>query len=324
MNWNLLKRKHASSEDREGAYTDLDSLVRLRFETQDFSLRPQQPVTSVLNGRYGSKLRGRGMDFAELRRYQQGDDIRAMDWKVTARTRKAHVRVCAEEKDRAVLMVVDQRKCMFFGTKRQMKSVTAAECSAVGVWRALASGDRAGAVLFNDTDIRAFHPQRSEQTALQILGELVRMNHALSLQTNAETDHNVFNKALQRAKQMAKHDVLVVIISDMSSADARSEQLITQIAEHNDVLALLTHDASRLDGFPDALAISNGTQHREIQFNDTRVREQLTNDYHNEQQRLEQHFRRLAAPMLMISNGEPTVAQLRRLFGVPAPSTSQT
>ena len=323
MNWNLLKRRKASSKDRKGAYTDLDSLVRLRFETQDFSLRPQQPVTSVLNGRYGSKLRGRGMDFAELRRYQQGDDIRAMDWKVTARTRKAHVRVCAEEKDRAVLMVVDQRKCMFFGTKRQMKSVTAAECAAVGVWRTLASGDRAGAVVFNDEEIRAFRPQRSEQTALQILGKVVRMNHALSLETTQKSNTDVFNKALQRAKQLAKHDVLVVIVSDMSSADARSEQLITQIAEHNDVLALLTHDASRLDGFPDALPISDGTQQRVIQFNNKHIRELLTKDYRAEQQRLEQHMRRLAAPMLMISNGESTVAQLRRLFGVPAPATQQ-
>ena len=114
-----------------------------------------------------------------------------------------------------------------------------------------------------------------------------------------------------------------VIISDMSSADARSEQLITQIAEHNDVLALLTHDASRIDGFPETLAISNGSQQREIQFNKAHIREQLTQDYLAEQQRLEQHLRRLAAPMLMISNGEPTVAQLRRLFGVPAPAASE-
>ena len=178
-------------------------------------------------------------------------------------------------------------------------------------------------MLFNDTDVRAFRPQRSEQTALQILGEVVRMNHALSLETHPEQDHNVFNKALQRAKQIAKHDVLVVIISDMSSADAQSEQLITQIAEHNDVLALLTHDASRLDGFPDALSISDGKQQREIQFNNQGIREQLTKDYLAEQLRLEQHLRRLAAPMLMISNGESTVTQLRRLFGVPAPETQQ-
>lgn len=318
MNWNLLKRKTADSSQSTGVYADLDALIRLRFETQDFSLRPQQPVTSVLSGRYGSKLRGRGMDFAEIRRYQHGDDIRSMDWKVTARTRKPHIRVSAEEKDRAVLMVVDQRKCMFFGTKRQMKSVTAAECAAVGIWRALASGDRAGAVLFNDNEIKTFRPQRSEKCALKILGDLVRMNHALNINAAPEPDANVFNKALQRARQIATHDVLVVIVSDMSATDAESERLIAQIAEHNDVLALLTHDASRLDTVDASLCISDGTEKREIDFTDRKTRAQVTEDYAREQNELEGYLRRLAAPMLMISNEEPTVSQLRRLFGVPS------
>lgn len=319
MNWNLLKRQTASSEESAGVYAQLDSLIRLRFETQDFSLRPSQPVTSVLSGRYGSKLRGRGMDFAEIRRYQHGDDIRAMDWKVTARTLKPHIRVSAEEKDRAVLMVVDQRKCMFFGTKRQMKSVTAAECGAIGIWRALASGDRAGAVVFNDNDIRSFRPQRSEKNALQILGELVRMNHALSLNAAPNPDSSVFNNALQRAKQIATHDVLVVIVSDMSATDAESERLIAQIAEHNDVLALLTHDASRLHGLEATISVSDGLQQREVNFADQKTRSHLRADYAREQKALEGYLRRLAAPMLMISNGEPTVDQFRRLFGVPSP-----
>ena len=297
----------------------MDALLRLRFETQDFSLRPQQPVTSVLNGRYGSKLRGRGMDFAEIRRYQHGDDIRAMDWKVTARTRKPHIRVSAEEKDRAVLIVVDQRKCMFFGTKRQMKSVTAAECCAIGLWRALASGDRAGAVLFNDNAIKTYRPQRSEKNALQILGELVEMNHALNLTTAQNPNSNVFNNALQRAQQIAKHDILVVIVSDMSSTDSESERLIAQISEHNDVLALLTHDTSRLDGLETSICVSDGQKQREINFAEKKTHSHLKADYEREQKQLEGYLRRLAAPMLMISNGESTVAQIRRLFGVPGP-----
>lgn len=323
MNWNLLKRQTSGPAETSGVYADLDALIRLRFETQDFSLRPQQPVTSVLSGRYGSKLRGRGMDFAEIRRYQHGDDIRAMDWKVTARTRKPHIRVSAEEKDRAVLMVVDQRKCMFFGTKRQMKSVTAAECGAIGLWRALASGDRAGAVLFDDNEVVSYRPQRSEQTALQILGKLVQMNHALNLSAAPDPDSNVFNKALRRAKQIATHDVLVVIVSDMSAANAESERLITQLSEHNDVLALLTHDASRLDGIGASLRISDGEQQREVDFADRSTRQHLSEDYSREQDQLEQRLRRLAAPMLMINNGDDTVAQLRRLFGVPVPAASK-
>jgi uncharacterized protein (DUF58 family) len=317
MNWNLLKRKQPSAESTNGAYADLDQLVRLRFATQDFSLRPTQPVTSVLSGRYGSKLRGRGMDFVEIRRYQSGDDTRTMDWKVTARTGQPHVRVCAEEKDRAVLMVVDQRQNMFFGTKRQMKSVTAAECGAIGVWRALASGDRAGAVIFNDTEAAVIKPQRSEVNAMAILGHIVRMNHALKVDASLKSNPQALNNALRRAAQMAKHDVLVVIVSDMAGVNADSERLIAQIAEHNDVLTLMTHDHYRLNAINNALNVSDGIQQTEVDFTDKPTRTHLEADFKNEQRRLEKHLRRLAAPMLMISNGEDTVQQIRKYFGVP-------
>ena len=317
MNWNLLKRKKAKAESTSGAYAELDQLIRLRFETQDFSLRPTQPVTSVLSGRYGSKLRGRGMDFVEIRRYLAGDDTRTMDWKVTARTRQPHVRVCAEEKDRAVLMIVDQRQNMFFGTKRQMKSVTAAECGAVGVWRALASGDRAGAIIFNDDETVAVRPQRSGANAMTILGHIVRMNHALKVDTDQQHNPNALNNALRRAAQIAKHDVLIVIVSDMAGVDADSERIVAQMAAHNDVLTIMTHDQARLDAFSDSLNVSNGTHQTEVNFTEKTTRDHLKADFDQEQQKLEKHLRRLAAPMLMISNGEDTVTQLRRLFGVP-------
>ena len=85
-----------------GVYADLNDLVRLRFHARGYSFLPRQPVHSVLAGRHGSRLRGRGLNFEEIRRYLPGDDIRIMDWRVTARTREPHVRVYTEERDRAV------------------------------------------------------------------------------------------------------------------------------------------------------------------------------------------------------------------------------
>lgn len=76
-----------------GVYTSLDQLARLRYEARGFSFLPRQPINSLLAGRHASRLRGRGLNFEELRRYQPGDDIRAIDWKVTARTGKTHTRV---------------------------------------------------------------------------------------------------------------------------------------------------------------------------------------------------------------------------------------
>ena len=114
---------------------------------------PRQPIHSILAGRHASRLRGRGLNFEELRSYLPGDDIRNMDWKVTARMRKPHVRVFTEERDRPTLLVVDQRLSMFFGSARAMKSVAAAEATALAAWRVLEAGDRVGAIVFDDHDL---------------------------------------------------------------------------------------------------------------------------------------------------------------------------
>jgi uncharacterized protein (DUF58 family) len=141
-----------SAEDE--IYTSLNALVRLRYTAQGFSYLPRQPVRSLLSGRKRSRLRGRGLDFDELRHYRPGDDIRTMDWRVTNRTGRPHVRVYTEERDRPVIVVVDQRLPMFFGSRRKMKSVVAAEVSAITAWRVLAVGVRFGAILFNDSEIK--------------------------------------------------------------------------------------------------------------------------------------------------------------------------
>jgi uncharacterized protein (DUF58 family) len=259
------------------------------------------------------------MDFAELRRYQKGDDIRSMDWKVTARTRKPHVRVCEEEKDRAVLVIVDQRSNMFFGTRRQMKSVTAAECAAIAVWRALAAGDRAGAIVFNEKEIVPVRPRRSEANAMAILGHIVRMNLTLRAGQSGSPDSDALNNSLRQANSMALHDVLVVLISDLAGVDSESAQLVNRIAAHNDIITLMTQDAARLSAFNKSLQMSDGTQQSEIDCSLRSVRKQLSADFEDETTRIENHLHGLSAPILRISNAEDTLTQVRRHLGVPAP-----
>ena len=91
-----------------GVYVSLEDLIRIRHRTRGFSFLPRQPVHSLLAGRHASKVRGRGLNFEEIRGYLPGDDVRSIDWKVTARTRKTHVRVFTEERDRPALLVVER------------------------------------------------------------------------------------------------------------------------------------------------------------------------------------------------------------------------
>ena len=117
-------------------HVSADHLRRLGGQARAITLLPRQPAGSILNGRHASRLRGRGLNFEELRGYVDGDDIRSIDWKVTARTQETHVRVFTEERDRPALLLVDQRLDMFYGTVLNMKSVTAAHIAAAAAWRA--------------------------------------------------------------------------------------------------------------------------------------------------------------------------------------------
>jgi uncharacterized protein (DUF58 family) len=317
MDWSKIKRNRAASAAAPGVYADLDELIRIQFKARDFSFKPQQPVTSILSGRYASRLRGRGLNFEELRRYLPGDDIRTMDWKVTARTREPHVRVYTEEKDRAVLLLVDQRQNMFFGSRDRLKSVTAAELAALAAWRALDVGDRIGAIIFNDSEMTEIRARRSRQNVMQILGEVVRQNQALNADSTVPANPGQLNNVLEKARVVAPHDVLIVIISDGMGTDDETERLTAGLAEHNDVLMLLVHDPSRLDPTGPWLTVSDGSLQMDLDLSDPKVSRAIADDYRNEQEELTHFMRRLSAPLLMISNQGDVVDQVRRLLGVP-------
>lgn len=255
------------------------------------------------------------MNFEELRQYQSGDDIRNMDWKVTARTRSPHVRVYTEEKDRCVLLLVDQRINMFFGTREKLKSVTAAELAAIGAWRSIDVGDRVGAIVFNDTELIEIEPQRSQKTVMSILGNVVRMNHMLSADSEIEPNGPMINRALEAAQRLAPHDVLVIMISDLFGVDEKSERLVTQLANHNDILALLTYDPVRKKPFQQKLVISDGKLEAEIDLTRKSNREKIIDDFQKEVEEATFFLRKLSAPLFMISNEGDVTSQIRRLLG---------
>ena len=320
MDWSRVRRNRPEDLRPAGAYANLEELIRLQFEARDFSFLPRQPVTSVLSGRYASRLRGRGLNFEELRRYQPGDDVRTIDWKVTARTRSAHVRVYTEEKDRAVLFLVDQRLHMFFGSRDRFKSVTAARLAALGAWRALRVGDRVGAMVFNDSEIIEVRPQRRQATVMRILHEVLRLNHALSAGSESKPDASRLNRVLDKASRLAPHDVLVVLISDFFGVDEQTDRLLARLAAHNDVLGVLVHDPLR-DQLPDRpMIVSDGRLQMRLGLADPDVRSRLLDDFRQEQDRITGFLRKLSAPLLAVSNQGDLVAQVRRLLGVPGRS----
>lgn len=316
-----VKPRDDSPNPEAGVYADLDALIRLQYKAKGFSFLPRQPVHSILAGRHASRLRGRGLNFEELRGYLPGDDIRNIDWKVTARTQKPHVRVYTEEKDRPVLLVVDQRMSMFFGSKRAMKSVTAAEAAALSAWRVLDSGDRVGSLVFNDDEIVEIRPHRSESQVMQILHTIVDLNRRLGVKSEDSprrpaANPRMFNDVLRRASRVATHDFLVVLISDCLGADETSEQLVTSICNHNDVILAFIYDPLESD-MPKVgrAVVSEGDLQMEIDTSDSKLRRQFRDQFNDELEKARQFSRTRAIPLLPIQTGEGVAEQIRTLLG---------
>ncbi len=300
----------------EGVYVDLGDLARLEYKASGFSFLPRQPVHSLLSGRHASRMRGRGLNFEEIRRYLPGDDIRTMDWKITQRTGKPHVRVFTEERDRPALLVVDQRLSMFFGSRRAMKSVVAAELAALSAWRVFSAGDRVGALVFNDSEMKDIKPLRSRSRVMQILGAVTEMNHALRVDTGITENPGMLNQALEKAVRLATHDHLVCLVSDFSGFDDDSKRMLTRIAAHNDVIAALLYDPVKLE-LPDAgrLVISDGELQLELDSGKGRLRRRMSDYFDEKLKGIKEDLGRVGVPVLLLHTAEDPAIQIRRLLG---------
>jgi uncharacterized protein (DUF58 family) len=299
-----------------GAYVTVDDLSALEIAAREFSFLPQQPVHSILAGRHASRLRGRGLAFEELRPYLPGDDIRNMDWRATARMGKPFVRVYTEEKDRPALILVDQRINMFFGTRRAMKSVAAAEIAALCAWRILAEGDRVGGYVFNDESLDEVRPARSRAAVTHFLEVVVAQNNALRADAGVRRTPSRLNAALEAAARVARHDHVVILISDFDGHDRDTRDLLLDLSVHNDVVAMLVYDPFLFD-LPKAgeLVVTDGDLQVELPFGTGHVRKSLAETADARLKELLGWRGEIGVPVLPISSAEETADQLRKLLG---------
>ncbi|ARN75763.1 DUF58 domain-containing protein [Oceanicoccus sagamiensis] len=308
------KRKIATVTNDHRIYAQLATLIKLQFQAKGFSFLPGQPVNSILTGRHSSKLRGRGLNFEELRHYRAGDDIRTMDWKVTNRTKKPHVRVFTEERERNVVLLVDQRVSMFFGSEEKMKSVAAAEAAALIAWRVLASGDRVGAVVINDQSIVHIPPERSKSNVIKILSKIVEFNQQLKV---GRSSHNKrLQEAIDTAARTLSHDALLILISDGSGWNQQTTDRIRRISQHNDIISLKIFDPAE-EQLPDIdhLVVSDGKLQVEVTGNPAKLRENFQQQYDNNLGLIRTELKKYGVPLIPIDTIRPVQEQLIKALG---------
>ncbi len=213
-----------------GITASIQELVGLK----QLMLRQHEPVLARAQqpGHRTSQLRGRGMDFSESRHYQPGDEIRHMDWRVTARTGEPHVKVYQQERERPVIILADFNPSLFFGTRVAFKSVVVAKVAALVAWRAVKAGDRVGALLFSSDSHQELPPRSRDRGILPLLSKLSEFSEL----ENQNARPTKLSEALIRLRRVAKPGSLIIIISDFYQLDEASERHLKRLRQHNDII----------------------------------------------------------------------------------------
>lgn len=198
-------------------------------------------ILSRQSGDYQSPFRGRGMEFDESRLYQPGDDIRNIDWRVTARTGKTHTKLFREERERPVFVWLDLRTPMHFATRGRYKSVLAAQLAALIAWSALNNGDRVGGVIFSEHDHHELKPRRGKTAVLRLINRIAN-DVAWTRPASRGGDRRSLEHALQRLRRVARPGSLVFLISDFRELDSQAQIPLARLSRHNEVAMLFVYD----------------------------------------------------------------------------------
>jgi uncharacterized protein (DUF58 family) len=200
-----------------------------------------QAAASALAGAYRSRFRGRGVDFLESRNYQPGDDIRNMDWLVTARTGRPHTKVFQEERERPVLVVLDAGPSLYFGTRRRLKSVAAGQLAAAVAWSAVRRGDRIGGFFFAPGQHRELRPAGGRRGAMRLIQGLVDW---LVPDRDSPGEVQPLSVALERVRHAVRPGSLVIVISDFFTLDEDCNRHLSRLRQHNDIIGCQVLDAA--------------------------------------------------------------------------------
>jgi len=218
----------------------LADLMRLRAAGEAVQLTAPR-VRVAASGGHLSPYKGRGVEFDESRLYQPGDDLRTIDWRVTARTGKPHTKVFREERNRPVFVWLDLRRPMLFATRGAYKGVRAAEIAALIAWSAVANGDRLGGLVFSEAEHHELRPSLGRRAALRLF-QKIASDSFWDSGVRAAAPETDADRALVRLTRVARPGSLIFLLSDFRRLGADPERNLRELAGHCDLVLVHVFD----------------------------------------------------------------------------------
>ncbi len=261
------------------------------------------------------------MEFDEARPYQPGDDIRSIDWRVTARTGKTHTKLYREERERPVLICLDLRKPMFFASQQMYKSVLAAKTAALLAWSSSQHNDRLGGLVFSESQHCELRPQRGKSATLHFLK---RITEHRAWEDNNHTEpspragsNNTVNQALDRLRRVAKPGSLIFLISDFRNINQHTESTLAKMSRHNDLIMIFISDPLEQQLPPAGYyKLSNGVDEITINTANKIGREYYQQRFAAHQQYLKDCCKKFGIFFISVSTHQPLLGALQQGLGL--------
>ena len=270
-------------------------------------LRTRGLVNSLFTGEYRSVFKGQGMEFAEVREYQPGDEVRSIDWNVTARMQRPYVKRYIEERELTVMLAVDVSGSERFGTRRRFKSEVASELAAVLAMSAIRNNDRVGGLMFTDRIEHVVPPRKGRRHALRLIRDILAFDpHGRGTDIAGATEY--LNK-------MLAHKAIIFLVSDFLGENV--ERPLKLLAQRHDVVAVTVEDPSeRL--LPDIglvrLVDPESGQTLDVDTSNPGVRAQFDSQVSEEAERRRHLLRRMAIDEIPVRTDRGIMEPLLRFF----------
>lgn len=304
----------ANSPYSTGTGVTLDELLSYKQQAK-LQLRPAADAASrQLAGSYLGKIKGRGMEFAEVRHYQPGDDVRTIDWSVTARTGKAHSKLFQEEKERPVFILLDLSDSMIFGSQFVFKSVQACHLAALLSWQAKQRNDRIGGIVFNQQHAAELKPSGRSRGLMRFLHQSEQLCQGHPFKANNHKQ-SLFVQ-LKRLSYLVQTGCQIHLISDFSQLDDNCRKLLSQMRRHNQLNGWQIGDPleQQLPEHVQQTKLKINSLYGSGFFKKSNALQQYQSTADKRQQKIRSTFIKLGVPLYQLSAATPLMEQ----FHVPA------
>jgi len=304
----LWAGKKKSKNNESGIVVSLDELMAQRQNVKYLRVKSELK-TSVQSGDVKSAFKGRGIEMEEIREYTFGDDVRDIDWRVTARKMSPYTKVYNEERDREIYVLLDLSSSMFFGTRKELKSVTASKIAALLGWMVQENNDRFGAVIFDGKEAWQFKPQQNMAQLLMIFKKIAEIS---GNKGKIAVDSKAMLKTLQRLIKGLKSQATVFIISDFATFDAKEKEVIAVLAKKAKVFCICVNDVLEIKApLPGEYMIENKGENLVFDSRRQEFQNEYAKFFEDKRKKMQEFCDRLGCNWLEVRTDQPIMKQIK-------------